>query len=83
MDKASKGGKMDTEKSFFDYPRAAIERRKLMRQLRRAHFQADAHLVPSQPGSCELLMDLVALEQELARTANEASVLPECFLKAA
>jgi uncharacterized heparinase superfamily protein len=74
---------MDTEKSFFDYPRAAIERRKLMRQLRRTHLQSGAYLVSPQSASCDLFKDLAALEQELAQTAHDASDLQKCVLKAA
>ena len=60
------GEDMETEKSFFNYPRAAIERRKLVRQLRRLQMQSNGGILPSVTGSYDVYKDFAALENELA-----------------
>ena len=74
---------MDTEKKFFNYPRAAIERRKLVRQLRRLHGQSDWHVVSSLSGGGELFNDLVALDQELSLRETKPKLMADEMLQAA
>jgi hypothetical protein len=68
---------METDKTFFNYPRAAIERRKLVRQLRRLHLQSDGGIVPSLAGTGELFSALAALENELAQCEGRRQASPE------
>ena len=71
---------METEKKFFNYPRAAIERRKLVRQLRRIHMQSDGYVLSSLPGDGELF---TALEQELAWVETHPRTQRDEMLQAA
>jgi hypothetical protein len=60
---------MDTEPGFFNYPRATIERRKLLRQIRRIRWHPD-ELLPADATDndrAELTQQLAILENELAQ----------------
>ena len=82
LKKIRKGNEMDTKNSFFNYPRATIERRKLVRQLRRIHLQPDGAIVPAHTGSCDMATNIAALEQELARIEMEDRHVGELRLAA-
>ena len=59
---------MDTEPGFFDYPQAAIERRKLMRQIRRVRFQSDETILSGPVGAdSDIVLQFSILEHELAQ----------------
>lgn len=74
---------METEKKFFNYPRAVIERRKLVRQLRRMHMQSEGYVLSSLPDDGELFTDLAALEQELAWVETRPRVQRDEMLQVA
>ena len=74
---------METEKKFFNYPRAAIERRKLVRQLRRLHSQSEGYVVSSLSGDGELFTDLAKLEQELTWVETRPRAQRDEMLQAA